>query len=472
MKLKVPDFIKQLLRKNSADEKDPFFRNILKYNLWPARTKRLFILNVFFGFVLLVILELLPLSKVGQNMINDNHDFLISESFKQNAREGKTVNDDIELVLLDRTFYETSPSMGYWTPKLRLNETLLFILDSGAKVVVIDCRLDRAVPDDKENDAFLINFKQSLEKARQTGAVIIIPRLALKNGERPTSFSTDFWMLADKYKDVLKVGDAGIIRNPEDKRIRHLRYYRVESGKEDKKVLLSISLLAALYDHGAGMGDEHRNRIIQSILEIENGQLDSKRIEIFHDTWIKFFPQKTGSDDIEARLKFILAPRKIYINKIGYAGAAQSKHVQSATGIRFRKPESFKGKLVIIGSDYEDIGDMHLTPIGRMPGVYIIVNAVNMFLNGDQVHADAAISYLIKIITVLVVSLGVAHLPAIFDLLLLILAYMAFRPLSAYLFIEHGLFFNSLLLLAGISFFDYVNNVSEYVIERFLSLEE
>ncbi|WP_320170546.1 CHASE2 domain-containing protein [Maridesulfovibrio sp.] len=477
MKLVHPALIRQipaLLQTSSAQKKKSRLsglREIFCYSLWPPETKRLFLLNVGFGFLLLLILELMPLCKLGQNMINENHDFLIAESFKENAIKGRAAHKDIKLLLLDRTFYESSPGMGYWTPKLRLLETVDFALGCGAREILIDCRMDRPVPLEKENLQFMSAFRKTLELARQKNAVIIIPRLAGERGLALTEFSKKFWNLTEDFPDVVKIGDAGIIRNPEDKRIRHLRYYRAEDKGSGDEILLSVAMLAAVYANGTKEGDIHRDRIVNSIRDIEAGKTERQRVKLFKGTDITLFRQENGSDDIEARLKFSLAPKDIYLRKTGAVSAGLLSHTSSATGIRYADPASLAGKIVIIGSDYEEIGDMHLTPIGRMPGVYIIANAVNMFLNGDQVHSDAVISYVIKILTVLLVSLGVAHLPAIFDLLLLVLAFFIFHPLSIYLFMNYGLFFNFLLLLAGISFFDYVNNVSEYLIERVATRE-
>jgi CHASE2 domain-containing sensor protein len=49
-------------------------------------------------------------------------------------------------------------------------------------------------------------------------------------------------------------------------------------------------------------------------------------------------------------------------------------------------PASIKSRIVVIGGSYADDPDFHITPLGRMPGTLVLINAVNAFLTNDHIR--------------------------------------------------------------------------------------
>jgi CHASE2 domain-containing sensor protein len=111
--------------------------------------------------------------------------------------------------------------------------------------------------------------------------------------------------------------------------------------------------------------------------------------------------------------------------------------------------ENLDGKGVVIGNSSPDTWDIRQTPVGKMPGLYVIGNAVNTIISGIQpvpthwwinLLAEAAVIFLAAFIFTRVSTFfGQLATSAIF----LIIAI----PVSLFIFYRWGLFFNFVMPL-------------------------
>ena len=72
-----------------------------------------------------------------------------------------------------------------------------------------------------------------------------------------------------------------------------------------------------------------------------------------------------------------------------------------------------RGRIVVIGTSYAASGDLHMTPLGEMPGALVLINAINSLVRGDEIHdAGWGVTVGIELGLILVVSALFAALPA------------------------------------------------------------
>lgn len=67
-------------------------------------------------------------------------------------------------------------------------------------------------------------------------------------------------------------------------------------------------------------------------------------------------------------------------------------------------PESVAGRVVVIGASNKDSGDLHRTPLGKMPGAMIVINSMNSLTQYGQLKQRKGIGFLISILGVLIVA--------------------------------------------------------------------
>jgi adenylate cyclase len=121
-------------------------------------------------------------------------------------------------------------------------------------------------------------------------------------------------------------------------------------------------------------------------------------------------------------------------------------------------PQSFAGKIVLIGVTSETLHDSYATPFGSsppMPGVEINANAVETILSGRYIHPPTSTTtLLIAILTALVGIVLSLRLRPLAGLFITIVLFLGFAALSAFLFIKTRTILSivSPLLSLGITF--------------------
>ena len=114
-------------------------------------------------------------------------------------------------------------------------------------------------------------------------------------------------------------------------------------------------------------------------------------------------------------------------------------------------PDSLAGKIVVIGNGSSETGDILSTPVGRMPGMYFIGNAINTIVTGQMpVHLNIWLHYAVEFLIILVAALIFLHLHSIIAQIFLSAVFLLiFFPISWYIYREWGLFFNFIIPVAA-----------------------
>ncbi len=120
-------------------------------------------------------------------------------------------------------------------------------------------------------------------------------------------------------------------------------------------------------------------------------------------------------------------------------------------------PELFKDKIVMIGMTVKITHDIHPTPLGFMPGVYINANSLLMLLAREFIYSLPSFSALnlsLVLLVMLLTGFMALRLRPVYSTAILILAFTLF--FSGYIFLQAQYNFRkdifSLFFLAGISF--------------------
>lgn len=448
------------------------FGNLLRWRHWPSVKKKNFLLNVFWGLVIAIVIQFVQGTGIVQGMLDKAYDSHVVKDFKSANDKKESVSDKIFMLLFDKTAYTTPNAdglntLGVWTPRKKLGETVEKTIKLGAKVVVVDFDLQRPVPlicvngnCVNENREYLSQLEKAAELLRKKDAVMILPFAELK--PEAGDYLKAYQALLKKNSDVIKQGIATVYKNMSDCKVRHFRFYK---KLENKEVIFSIPVLAAVFQwHGRKNG--HR------VLNKAREKLNSKSAVFIpshnRKRGIWLYATNRYGQCLEARFKFRMLTEDA-INKLGGGLNLSIAKPQYQVFDPYFDAQQIRGKTVLIGSVYEQSGDIHNTPVGKLPGVFLIANALNIFYKGDQIHAPHfVLNYLILFLWIVIASMLFTHLPGKWSALFLTgLIILIFSPLSAWLFAKRGIFMDFWLPATIMGFRGRIAELEAYLEDRF-----
>ena len=133
------------------------------------------------------------------------------------------------------------------------------------------------------------------------------------------------------------------------------------------------------------------------------------------------------------------------------------------------KPEEadLRGRVVFIGGSFGDSRDIHATPLGQMPGVLILINALHSLLEHEVSHEIGPLYKLvIEIVLITMLSIAYSLLDSFWSQVVTFLAvYVIWGGLSIYLF-NFGLWLDFAIPLAAIQFYDLSLDLKESLMAR------
>jgi hypothetical protein len=427
--------------------------------------------NLIIGFFIVVGLEGVHHTPMGQAILDSAYDILVVEDFKhataKSSLEGKApISDDIRMVEFDEATYNNSQGQGFWTPRDLLGKCILKTVEQGAKVVVIDFMLKKPVPQrcsnwlgPDENDVFLSLLSSAIVLARRTEAVIIIPWNRLYSTDM--DYTSRLKGLLDRNGDVVKqCASLGLITN-RDGMMRHFQHFERYNGNNvADELYFSPAVLAACYLwHGLAGGDRIMGEAKRRLMNGEKEYyISGPRHRNMPGFWVS--NQDGSGECLGARFLFRIAPREM-INRV-YGGCEDPlmKHnltVCPAALLETNPAQEkiYRDKVVIIGCTNPKIGDMHLTPLGEMPGVFTVANGLNMLIEGLQIHDPSTwmrIGCSLMEIVFGALLFMIFH-SIIWGVIVAVVWYFAFISGSTHLLSSQGVFMNFLLPVVGIGLF-------------------
>ncbi len=165
----------------------------------------------------------------------------------------------------------------------------------------------------------------------------------------------------------------------------------------------------------------------------------------------------------------------IHTQRIRYKlipGTSSTLHINSTAGDIEANKSNFlpdlKGKIVIIGNSSPDMGDIHRTPVGSLPGMYIIGNAINTLSRGLQPKESGRWLTIHIELFVILLAAYMFHLlsPFLAQSVSAIILFMLLFPLSCLLFIMYGTYYNFALPILGMGLHRQFENIWDLVVNR------
>ena len=125
------------------------------------------------------------------------------------------------------------------------------------------------------------------------------------------------------------------------------------------------------------------------------------------------------------------------------------------------------GRVAVIGSSYDDSRDIHITPIGEMPGIMILVNAIHSFwLNGEIKPLPILTKLLVQVLLIVLMSLAFARFKSFWGMVVSGgVVILAILPVS-FLVFRYGLWLDFALPLLAVQLHEMASAFTEVIKEQ------
>ena len=371
---------------------------------------------------------------------------------------GKVVFIDID----DDTYVKWGEPLIF--PRDRIARFIALAEKNGAKVVVLDILLDYP-SGSPAGDKALRSVLEEVSKKKSPLKIVFPTMIRRSDG---TARRNVYDSLIDANPNFRR-GIPYLSLSKTDKVVRYIRYYdTINKRNGEQGIIWSVPVLAvALYSDDmerlAGLEAE----ILRSsgyapwgrrhVLELSGG----KKLVI-------------GNNELFSnRIRFAVLPPGIF-NSEGnlFTERILPDEVDALQG-------ELKGKIVVIGTSSPDKEGWYPTPVGDMPGMYIIGNAVNLMLGDWQVRDTPLwVAVLLEFFIIVLASYLFAHFtPAVVRAITVGTGFVLVIPITYYFYSVHGIFINSTLLfinalipLLGMGWHDMLRTVKKAIRTRGRSL--
>ena len=413
---------------------------------WDQEKKHSFVINVCVGIVIAVIFQILSHGHTMEKSLNTAIDQLVRKETQtllassQRCVEGsRTADKNCELirskfcqkiVFIDID-HDTYLRWGepLLMPRNQLARFLRLADKNGARVVILDILLDYPSPKPSEDRA----LRNVLEEMTRNHSPLQIVFPTLTSRIDGTVKKGVFDGLIDRNPNFHR-GLPYVALSHGDRIVRYLRYYEIAKEADGKpKVLWSTPVLSVLLFTGdAAKLANLEKRILQDweqksdeVYEVSlstGGTLDISNHELYSNR-IRFTLIPPGVLDSQGNL----FTERILPDELD---ALQSE---------------LRDKVVVIGTSSADKEGWYVTPIGDMPGMYIIGNGINMMLGGWQVRdAPRWVGMVLQALVILFAAFMLVNFrgrPMRIVSMLLIVCLVS--PATYYFYRVHGIFINS-----------------------------
>ncbi|MDD4273550.1 MAG: CHASE2 domain-containing protein [Desulfobacter postgatei] len=256
---------------------------------------------------------------------------------------------------------ESRWSNSLFTPRDRLLELIQFSVEHQAKIVIVDINLTHKTGpggiERSDGDRVLYDYFKDYKPIHPP---IVLAATIDKDQKKKSSFLDDtitgniYWGAPTFYVET-------------DGMIRRLKLCEKPAySKKDAQAFPSIPLLANILIKKCGL---HRFSETDFCAEYSgkwNIDANSRRI-IYRMPW-----KRLESGDETSEILKIISVSDLYDDE---------KNIKNSLVME----KNIKNKIVMIGASYEDTNDSYETPLGRMPGALVIINAINSLFFDEKI---------------------------------------------------------------------------------------
>jgi hypothetical protein len=400
-----------------------------------------FYVNIIVGVIIAVIFHFVEYTRFGIKNLDYIFDFFIQhESLKAQdvVNRGETLsNFSKDIVFIDFR-YSDYKRWGFpqFTPRDILARNIFLADSCGAKLIIIDFLFEYKDYQYPSKDDSLRNVIKRIGVTGKT-KIIFPVTIGIDKKLKPNLFDD----LINKY-DNLFIGLPSVLSSSHDGVVRYTgssdKYLESsEESRNTQRTIESIPVIASKILNNPALG---KNDLIKQ----EAGENDNKN-EL---TSINEKEREVEEYLYQKRIRFLIIPGK-ETDTLGRSGNILPDQYFAVENVI---PEYLKNKAVIIGSSNPETGDVHLTPIGKLPGMFVLGNAVNteiMHLYPEEVHI--VLKYLIELLVILLASFLFYYFHEFFaQIITSILLLLILGTINYFLFLNYGIFLNFILPVLGI----------------------
>jgi hypothetical protein len=437
--------------------------DLLDFRKYPKKEKVHFFTNILIGIAIAVLFSWAEKTSLGGAFIDSMFDALILAEANAVKDEDSLLSKvyrklsgvDIEeitsgyvkFVEIGRPVLEEWNAITYPViPRDRTGELIEKISSFRPKVLVVDILYDTTGC--KGDDVLVEKLRQVLSRE---DVKLIFP--ALIDQVTHTLITPYFYdELKKEFPDRVFVASFYFLSSRRDGISRFVNFYRFYIGENGEKELIwNVSVLApALYFGSYGELEKLKEKILHGHsshhLEVELGE---RRVEIINEDLVANRIRFVFPVTLDEKGRLSMRNLPVYVHSLDRAGSELS------------------GRLVILGTTDPLRGDYHRTPVGNMPGMYVIGNAVYTVTHLQVLHEGVVLKWLIEgfvIVLAAYLFLWFNSLPA--TLLSIGIIFAGF-PLVVYLFFKYNVFVNLIFPVIGIILHKSVADIEEFIEKGF-----
>jgi CHASE2 domain-containing sensor protein len=437
-------------------------RQIGRFLNW-NKNWRNFCKNIAIGIILAILLHLFFLrTSWGEICINQIFDPYFIKREAEELAKTNIRNSKIVFININPETDNNNRGEPLFTPRDEVAQAIQMAYDGGAKVIFPDILFENVDYQYPEKDYLLRSVLEEMAQKRDVS--LILPVRSGSKGDLKCNIFDD---IIGRSSNIYRALPGVVASNNYDPVRRYWREYEPIYHMGKPEILWGVPLLIAVLAEGD----------LEQLENCRNAILARKPVKFrLHLKDKKTIGVSTAREDLYLhRIRFALIPQAVFDE--GEAAGGNLGYIN----IPIEKAESmpadtFQGKIVIIGNPNPDFGDIQLTPIGKMAGMYVIANAINTLLDGHQISgAPLWLWICFDIFIILMTAFFFTFIPVVFKILqhtnFTILAFLLVVILTILFcfwigygfYIHYGIFLDSMLLIIMIEFYETINLIEEFI---------
>jgi len=414
-----------------------------------------FFINIGIGMAIVILLQFFENTDFGENAVNKAFDYIIkweavgsTKDGNSSAQKNKKVAEQISFIDMGSIYQKRGNPII--TPRDELAKVVEAVYKGRAKIIVLDILLEERDCCHPEHDRKLRSvFQEMMDKKASTK--VIFPVRIGRSGEIRKNLFEDFITKHPNFYPAIPYLSATV----SDRIVRYWVPYENIKDHSRYPLLWNASFLAAALAHG-------KDKEIEAIgLKMKGPKISKAYLfKLNHGNEIEISSER--EDLYRNRIRFFLIPRDTFSK---YPNGNLLGLVSDVDEVEYA---TFKDKIVIIGNANPEAGDIHLTPVGPMPGMYIIGNAINTILLGLQPsHPSIILNMLIEwgvIITAAFILSGFP--PLLIKILKGVVLISLLSAISYYYFLHTGVLLNFTFAVVAMGCHDTAMSIEKEFIKK------
>lgn len=435
---------------------------------WSDRQRRIhFFVNIGVGVLIAIFFVIAEKTSFGEDQLNAAFDLLVRV---ESRRYADSYLDDMPVYFIDISAQEYK-NMGepLITPRDRLAELVETAWRKGAAVIVPDILLEKADASKPQGDSRLRALLERMLDENSSSEVVFPVRIGADGYLRACIYDDLIDRTTRDGRHIFHRAVPYVLASTRDFKNRFWDDYRIGLGADKSpQIVWSIPLLAsALYDRAFPRLEHVRRALLSDIARSGDHEpsghgymleLRGARIGVAP-------PVRLENGSVDAGDAYCLP----YTQRIRFLISPETGQRRDAENFRPElSPDSLHSKIVIIGNSSPEAGDMLVTPVGTMPGMYVQGNAINTIVSGRMpVHMPGWVHFAIEGLIIVVAAWFFLHFEATAaQFLTSVIFIFLFGFISWLIYLRWGLFFNFLIPVAGMQFHKIACGIESMVLNK------